>query len=329
MKKVLLITPDFFQYYKYITRELEKNDCSVERFRDIPSTSTLMRGISRLNRKFIEPSASKYMGEIIKNAKEKQFDTVIVVYGMTFSFSPKMVAELKEALPGATFTVYLWDSLKNLPGSQEIVGLFDNVYSFDRADASERIKFLPLFYHKKFEEIAKASESAKKDYFCSYIGTAHPQKLKYINDMSERLKEKYPDQFIYHYIPSRLKYYYHKLKDKEYKSVKLSELSSERLSFNDIIDVFVRSECILDAPQQGQTGLTMRTLETLGAKKKLITSNQSIKDYDFYNPTNIYVYDPQEEFDFSSDFFTKPYEELPTEIYEKYSLSSWVKTLLS
>ena len=329
MKKVLLISPEFFQYYKYITREISNNDCSVEQFRDIPSTSTLMRGLSRLNKKFVQPAISKYMDEIIKNAEEKQFDSVIMIYGMTFSFSVRMIEDLKAVLPNATFTLYLWDSMKNLPGSDGIIKLFDNVYSFDKGDANEKIRFLPLFYHKKFEQIAELSRSSEKEYFCAYIGTAHPQKLKYINDMSKLLKKNYPNQFIYHYIPSRLKYYYHKLKDKEYKNIRLSDLSSEKLSFNQIVDVFVKSDCILDAPQAGQTGLTMRTLEALGAKKKLITSNTSIKDYDFYNPTNIYVYTPGEDFDFSSDFFTKPYEELPTEIYEKYSISSWTKTLLS
>lgn len=329
MKKVLLITPEFFQYYKYISNELCNQGCSVERFRDIPSTSTLMRGLSRLNRKFIQPAVSKYMNEIIAKAKDEQFDTVIIVYGMTFSFSPKMIEELKNALPEAIFTVYLWDSMKNLPGSQQIIDLFDNVYSFDRGDCTERIKFLPLFYHSKYKEIADKKQSVKEEYFCSYIGTAHPQKLKDINDMSALLKEKYPNQFIYHYIPSKLKYYYHKLKDAEYKNIKLSDLAVEKLSPSQISEIFLKSKCILDAAQAGQTGLTMRTFEVLGAKKKLITSNQTIKEYDFYNPTNIYIYSQGEKFDFSSDFFTKPYEELPEEIYEKYSLSSWVATLLS
>jgi hypothetical protein len=97
----------------------------------------------------------------------------------------------------------------------------------------------------------------------------------------------------------------------------------------DIANIFATSRCILDSAQAGQSGLTMRTFEVLGAKKKLITSNPTIEEYDFYNPTNIYIYKQGQSIDFSNDFFTKPYEEIPTDIYEKYSITAWAKALLS
>lgn len=326
MKKVLLITPEFFQYYKYIKKELEAQGCEVTWFRDIPSTSTLTRGLARLNKKLIEPQVSSHLKQIVTVAKKENFDKLILVYGMTFSFSPNMIKELISALPNASRTLYLWDSVKNLPRSKEIIECFDSIYSFDKPDCLGKVKFLPLFYTEKYSKIANSK--AEIEYFCSYIGTAHPNKFKCISEMSLKLKEKYPEQFIYHYIPSKFKYYYHKIKDSEYKHVHLSDLTTEKVSVNEIADILSRSVCVLDAPQVGQTGLTMRTLETLGAKKKLITANETIKDYDFYNPTNIYVYTTGEDFDFLSDFFTKPYEELPEEIYEKYSLKSWISTLL-
>lgn len=327
MKKILLITPEFFQYYKYISDELCRQGCFVERFRDIPGTSTLVRGLSRLNKSFIKPATQKHLDKIIAKSKECQFDTVILIYGMTFSFSPQMIKKLKDALPCASFVLYLWDSVKNLPGSSDIIPLFDKVFSFDKGDCKNGISFLPLFYCDRYKGIA--DDRNDTEYFCAYVGTAHPQKLKHINDMSSLLSKRYPDQFIYHYIPSRLKYYYHKLKDSEYKDVKFSDLKTDKLSFERIAHVFSRSVCILDAPQSGQTGLTMRTIEALGAKRKLITTNQTIKDYDFYDPANIYVYTPGEEFDFESEFFNSPYNELPADIYEKYSLTHWVSSLLS
>ena len=326
MKKVLLITPEFFQYYKYIKKELEAQGCDVTWFRDIPSTSTLLRGIARLNKNLIRPQVAAHAEDIIDTAKGERFDQLIVVYGMTFSFSPEMMKELISALPNAHHTLYLWDSVKNLPHSKEIIELFDSVYSFDKTDSVGNVHFLPLFYTEKYSVIA--NYPAETDYFCAYVGTAHPNKLKCVNEMSAKLGEKHPNQFIYHYIPSKLKFYYHKLKDPEYKHVHLSDLTTEKVSINDIVSILSRSVCVLDAPQAGQTGLTIRTIETLGAKKKLITTNETIKDYDFYRPENIYVYTPGEDFDFSSDFFTKPYEELPEEIYEKYSIKSWISTLL-
>ena len=49
------------------------------------------------------------------------------------------------------------------------------------------------------------------------------------------------------------------------------------------------------------------------------------KDYDFYNPKNIYIYDG--EFDFENEFFKSDYEELPKDIYEKYSLRGFLKQI--
>ena len=66
--------------------------------------------------------------------------------------------------------------------------------------------------------------------------------------------------------------------------------------------IYSNSRCVLDSAQEGQMGLTIRVLEALGAKKKLITTNEDIVNYDFYNEENIYVYDGK-TFDFNSPFF--------------------------
>ena len=49
-------------------------------------------------------------------------------------------------------------------------------------------------------------------------------------------------------------------------------------------------------------------------------------EYDFYRPENIYIFDGK--IDKSHPFFTEPYRELPDEIYESYSLGSWLKKIL-
>lgn len=83
----------------------------------------------------------------------------------------------------------------------------------------------------------------------------------------------------------------------------------------------------MDSPQDGQLGLTIRVLEALGAKKKLITTNEDVVNYDFYCKENIYVY--KNKFDYDSVFFKESYKELDKDIYEKYALRSWLAELLS
>lgn len=73
--------------------------------------------------------------------------------------------------------------------------------------------------------------------------------------------------------------------------------------------------------------MTFRVFEAIGLNKKLITTNKDIINYDFYNPNNIFIWDENIK-EIPKDFLNKEYEKLPENIYRKYSLENWVKTIL-
>ena len=327
-RKVLLIAPVFFNYYKEMIKELELMGYQVDYICDAPSNSNISKAIGRINKNLIKGTTKKYFeGKVIPSIKAKKYDDVLIVGGMTFAFTPDMVAEIKRMNPQARFAMYQWDSEKNLPYSTGIHPYMDQLYSFDLNDCEEmpKYKFLPLFYTRIYEEIGKEKVDRYK-YDCSYIGTAHPQKFKDVNAMADALKTIMPRQFIYHYMPSKLKYYYHKLLAPEFKNAKMSDFKTEKVPAKDVMQVFNDSACILDAPQAGQTGLTIRTIECLGAKRKMMTTNKDIKKYDFYNESNILVFEGS--VDKNDKFFTAPYVEVNVEVYKKYSLREWLKFML-
>ena len=70
----------------------------------------------------------------------------------------------------------------------------------------------------------------------------------------------------------------------------------------------------------------MRTIETLGAKKKLITTNPNVKGYDFYRPENVLIVDRINPI-ITKEFIEQPWEDVPEEIYRKYSISSWLNII--
>jgi hypothetical protein len=72
----------------------------------------------------------------------------------------------------------------------------------------------------------------------------------------------------------------------------------------------------------------MRTIETLGAKKKLITTNADVINYDFFRPENVLVVDRYNPV-ISKEFIDEPWKEIPEDIYKKYSISSWLNTIFS
>lgn len=70
----------------------------------------------------------------------------------------------------------------------------------------------------------------------------------------------------------------------------------------------------------------MRTIEMLGGKKKLLTTNIEIMKYDFYNTDNILLLDRNNP-KINVDFFGKEYKNLTDDIYKKYSINQWLKTI--
>ena len=80
--------------------------------------------------------------------------------------------------------------------------------------------------------------------------------------------------------------------------------------------------------RNNQTGLSFRFFEAMALKKKIITNNPTVKDYDFYTPENILVLNE----DFSNidpAFFQSTYQELAPEIYKKYTIGTWVETVFN
>ncbi len=325
---LLLIMPKFFDYPQIIQQELEKMGYHVDFFDDRPSTNNWVKAIIRVNKNFINGYIKKYFRQIMNIIHGKEYDVVLLISGQSLSFSEGMIKELKDSLPKAKFILYQWDALKNFPYIKNMFPYFDVCFSFDKNDVEQNndLRFLPLFYHQTYAEIGTVKQE-EYQYDCSYVGTAHPKKYESINKMSFALKDTFPRQFIYHYMPSKLKFFYHKMRDKEYKRAKLKEFETQKLSTQDIVDLIKKSRCVLDAPQGGQMGLTMRTMECLGAKRKLITTNSDIRHYDFYNESNILIFN--DSIDFNSPFFTNSYQDIPEEVYEKYSLKSWLNTMLN
>ncbi len=88
---------------------------------------------------------------------------------------------------------------------------------------------------------------------------------------------------------------------------------------------FENSKIFLDLIRKDHNGLIFRIFEALAMQKKIITTNKSIREYDFYNPNNILVLDENTKITINPDFLTTPYEPLSNEIYHKYAVENWVK----
>lgn len=96
--------------------------------------------------------------------------------------------------------------------------------------------------------------------------------------------------------------------------------------YPDYLDLVSQSECIIDILQKGQNGLTLRPFEAMYFNKKLITNSREIVDFDFYNPSNIYVlgYDKRS----LVEFFSEKSTPVDGKIKHKYSLEGWIERII-
>lgn len=322
--RLLLIMVKTFNYSHVVSQGFFDCGYSVHTWNDRPSTNNFVKGLLRINRRFVHGLTKKHLANIIADGRAFEPNVVLLINGQ--SFLAKDIARLKEAFPKARFIYYTWDSLDNYPEVLKFAPYFEKRYSFDSEDVKRHPTFqlLPLFYAPSYAEVAPLKEP-EYDFF--YCGTAHPKKYGEIEAMKDQLIKAGYQGFVYEYLASPLVYHYYKLKGGSYRGKKKGDFNYKSLSSGEMAHLFTSASWILDSQAAHQSGLTMRTLECLGAKRKLITTNPAVLSYDFYRPENIYVardgvIDPQ------NVFFNSAYVPLPQEIYEKYSLASWCRQLL-
>lgn len=324
--RVLYIGTPFFNYYKSIILEFEKQGYMVDYYNDRPSENSLVKGLIKVKKNLVNNIIQRYFEKIISETKEKTYDLVFIVNCKVFT--PQMIKELRETQKSARFVLYMWDSLTLYPNSRELIPIFDKAYSFDLDDC-EKIKeliFLPLFYSREFEVVGNSSKN-EKVYDLLSICTAHPNRYKIISGLFPKLESSGVKIFSYMYL-NKMQYLYNKLLVPEFKHSKSKEFKFKPLSVKENIELLRKTSTVFDMQHNKQSGLTMRTIETLGAKRKLITTNTSIKKYDFYNENNIYVMEDY-NIDKIKEFINKKYSSISEEVYNKYSLKNWIETIIN
>lgn len=322
-KSILFISPAFFGYEKSIKKYLTDSGAKVYFFDDRPSNSFLIKGLIRLYKGSISHFINKYYNAIYSEIKSHKFDYFFVLNPEALPLW--FVKKLRYEKSSTKFILYMWDSMRNKENAKKYLNYFDAVYSFDRTDSEEipRLTFLPLFY---LEEYSALSSMKQFKYDCCFIGTAHSDRYALIKRIQNQLNLKGVSSYWYLYLQSKKMFIWQKLTNRYFKSARMSDFHYKPLSKDDVIKKISESRIIIDIQHPEQTGLTMRTIEALGACRKLVTTNPDIIKYDFYKRENIWVLDRQSP-NFDESFFKEEYSPIEKEIYEKYSLPYWIDTL--
>ncbi len=321
-KNILLISVKFFNYEFLIKKELERMGAEVTLYDERPSNSFFSKVIIRVKKKVYKTKITSYYKKLILELENKKFDYFLLIKGEAV---PKFFIDfLREKNPNIKLIYYTYDSFKNNKNGLEIMDLFDAKFTFDSNDASKYyMGFRPLFFATDYSDLYMKNKG-NHNYDLSFIGTAHSDRYIIAENANSWCLKNGFKMFTFYFSPSKLLFKIKKLTEKSFKDFDENKISFNSLSHQEIINIYRDSKAILDINHPGQNGLTMRTFETLGSGRKLVTTNENVKKYPFYDANNIWVID-RENPQFNAAFFSSEFLPIQEDFYQSMSLNGWIK----
>lgn len=111
------------------------------------------------------------------------------------------------------------------------------------------------------------------------------------------------------------------------KFIIIPESNPDFMGYYDYIDEVKKAKVLCEIGQKGQTGLTIRALEALFFNKKMITTNEYVKQMDFYNPANILVLNQDTTDSEIEMFLNVRFQKYESGILAKYDVKSMLESL--
>lgn len=217
---------------------------------------------------------------------------------------------------------FQWDGLSRFPDAVDYIPLFSQYYIFDQTDINRYsnlpIKFIPNFYFDYPIEY-RYQEREEGIHRLYYIGTHNKSRIEAIN-IFLNLAEQKNLNLDFTILGNNANQDFNYNKNITY----LTENNS--IPFEENIIRSRNCDIIVDFHDHIHKGLSFRVLESVGYGKKLITTNETVINYDFYHPNNILIWD-QKDINAILDFIEKPFMPIPDKIRNKYSFTSWLEEI--
>lgn len=285
-QRLLYIGVGFRNYDELIVKELSKRyDVVYINSKDYDQHHRVIYKLAKKYcKKWLEKLCAKYiMREICEKAVN--IDKIFVIKGE--HLTGEHIDYIKKHNKIKQSVLYLWDKWSAHENINEIKSQFDDIYSFDTKDCEEQgVKLRPLFY---FENQIKIGQ--KKTIDVSFVGNDHTGRYELLKRVKHICKE---NGLNYNFCLLIGKVEYTKFTRFPFWKSKYdredSEMFSESgISYKEYIDIISSSRVVVDMPYEGQSGLTMRTVEALAMGTRLITTNESISQYDDISPCSYLI----------------------------------------
>lgn len=314
-KKILIIAPEFFDYDFDIEKELRRRGADIYRLLDRPFQNIIFKLLCNLCPNIISYFLIPYYYLKIRKFK-KSVDFIYVINGQTLHrFFLKYIKELYNP---KLMILYMWDSMENRPNALRCLSFYDRVLSFDPKSCREySMEFRPLFFVPKHREKAKFDYK----YDLAFVGTAHSDRY----EIMSALKKSNSDKQIYSYLflQSKIVYLIRRYIFSKYKGATIRDFYYVPLKQSEVREIISDSYILLDIEHQRQKGLTIRCIDYINHNKKIITTNEEIKNYDFYLTGNILVIDRQNPI-IPDRFWNQSFKPYADDLLYRYSIEAFI-----
>ena len=204
-------------------------------------------------------------------------------------------------------TSYLFDGIENYKEQKKTLHFFDTVYSYDKKDVEKyKLQFLTNYIYDDEIQNEKPSQIV-------FNISSFDKRFLFLEKIANYLEGK-NISFLFMVRKSK-KIDHHNIK-----------IIKDYLSLQEVKKIIANSKVLVDIQRENQSGLSFRVFEALGYRKKIITNNHDIVNYDFYDKNNIWVVS-ETNYEIPTTFFETEYVPIVEEILNKYMLSNWISVV--
>ena len=251
----------------------------------------------------------------------KNYDVFIIFDALR---EKDIITYIHKINPAARIIIYYINKIKlnakNDP--KNFMGLPCDLWSFDKGDCEKmQMRFNPFCYddilvNEESRQAINNNENTVEIYDAFFIGV-DKNRFPTLVELNNLLKKYgYKTMIIVR-----------RDRNKKYQSLSGDEsiiLTNNTMEYKDVIKLIQQSKAIIEIQVKGQKGLTLRAMESLFFKKKLITDNLDILNYDFYKKENIFLLGHDSE-KWLETFMLSPYEPVNDDIVHQYTWESWLE----
>ncbi len=290
-KTIVIIAPKFFSIEEHIINEFRTLGYQVYFFNERLNGTNFDKVMIRKLPKLYSSKINKYYDYVFHEIEEIQPNYIMVIKCETIPI--QFLRNLSSIISKDKILHYMYDPMENYPKILQKSYYFGKCATFDIEDAKKYgWKHIPLFYSPYIENIQVFP--SKPTYNYSFIGTLHTDRYEVIKKVIDSTtKEMRKQIYIYFYIPSKVKFLYERYIKGLYKGISLNEIYTKPLSHNQAVEIMLNSKAILDIHHDSQSGLTNRTMESVGLRRKLITTNPYVIGYSFYDKESVTIIDKE------------------------------------